>query len=247
MGGDGRIGFLGVFRSAALEGAFRTRRFGIERWLCCFLVPVGMVRVALLVLADYQHLGIGSAFWPLLACRLLFLLVSVWMFCALRRAGSPAAADRLFFGWCGLLAALTVFALSARPPENTDLLLMSFVVVIVAYCVTPLPLSRQAILALAYSAAVLWIARRADGATLTLVGLAYVLANLFGASMSWLLNRRRREAFLAEAREAELRTGLEKALGEIKTLRGMQRICAWCKRVRDDEVEAWQAVEAFVQ
>lgn len=39
---------------------------------------------------------------------------------------------------------------------------------------------------------------------------------------------------------------LKKALEDIKVLTGLIPICAWCKKVRDDE-GYWQQVEAFVQ
>jgi hypothetical protein len=243
---EGRINFLGTFASAAVEDAFRQRHFREDVWLCCFLVAAGTLRVSLFLLADIQFFGAGTAFWPLLVGRLLFLLVSAWAFFALYRASSPAAADRLFSCWAILLGTVTVCALSARLPDNNGFLLMSFVVALAAYCVTPLPLSQQAILALAYSAAVLSVSRGADSGTLLTVGVAYGLSNLFGVAMSWLLNRRRREAFLASLREEELRAGLEKAMAEIRTLRGLLSICAWCKRIRD-EAQAWQAVEAYVQ
>jgi hypothetical protein len=241
-----RIGFLGTFASPILEGAFRRRHFRDDQWLSCLLVTAAMVRVSLLLLADYHHFGVGPPFWPLLAGRLLFLLVSAWALVTLRRAASPAASERVFFGWCFLLAAFTVAALSARPPGRTGLLLMSFGVVLVAYCVTPLPLSRQAVLATSYCAAALFVSRRADGVTLSAVGMAYAMSNVFGAVTSWRLNHRRREVFLGDLGQAELRASLEKALAEIRTLRGLLSICAWCKRVRD-ETEDWQAVETYVQ
>jgi hypothetical protein len=153
---EGRITFFATFASPAVESAFRQRHFRDDRWLGCFLVAAATPRVALFLLTEYQHLGVGPAFRALLASRLLFLLLSAWALFALGRAASPAAADRLFFGWAFLLAALTVCALSARPPSNTVLLLMSFVPVLVAYRVTPLPLGRQVVLTLSYSAAALW-------------------------------------------------------------------------------------------
>jgi hypothetical protein len=243
---NGCIRLLGVFASPAVEAAFRRRHFGDDLWLSGFLVTAGMARVALLTLADYQHFGVGPAFWLLLFSRLMFLVVSAWVLAALPRAASPAAADRLFFRWGFLLVALTVYALSVRPPSNSGLLLMSFGVILVTYCVTPLALSRQATLALTYSAAVLYFSRRTDSVTLATVGGAYALSHLFGAVTSWRMNHRRREMFLGALREAELRASLEAVVTEVRTLRGLLCICAWCKRIRA-EAEAWESVEEYVQ
>lgn len=243
---EGRIGFLGVFTSSAVESAFREQHFREDMWLCGFLVSAAMLRVSLVVLADYQHLGVGPAFWRLFASRLVVLLVSAWTLVALRRATSPAATDRLFFAWGFLLIAMAACALSARPPSNSELLLMSFGMIVIIYCIAPLPLARQATLALVYSAAVLYASRRADGVTLSKVAATYALSHFFGAVMSWRLNHRRREMFLGALREAKLRTSLEAALAEVRTLRGLLCMCAWCRRIRD-ETEAWVSVEKYVQ
>jgi hypothetical protein len=243
---EGRLGFLGVFASPAVETAFREQHFRDDVWLSGFLVTAGMLRVSLFVVADYQQFGVGPAFWLLCASRLLFLLVSAWVLVALRRAASPAAADRLFFGWAFLLLAMTVYALSARPPSNNWLVLMTFGMILVAYCITPLSLTRQATLALTFSAAALYACRQADGAILATVGATHAMAHVFGLVMSWRHNHRRRERFLGVVREAELRVGLETALAEIRTLRGLLCICAWCKRIRD-EAQSWESVERYVQ
>ena len=243
---DGRIGFLGVFASPAVERAFQGQHFRDNVWLSRFLIAAGMFRVALFFLADYQHLGVDQAFWLLFVNRLLFLLISVCVLVALRRVVSWAVAERLFFAWGFLLVALTVSVLSARPPSNNALLLMSFSMILVTYCLAPLPLSRQAILMLTYSAAAFFVCRQSDGATLWTVGATYVLSHLFGAIMSWRLNHRRREMFLAALREAELRTHLEAAIAEVRTLRGLLCMCAWCKRIRG-EAESWESVEDYVQ
>ena len=243
---EDRIGFLGVFASPAIESAFREQHFRDDLWVSGFLIAAGMLRVSLLLLADYQHLGVGPAFWQLLASRLLFLLISAWALVALRRCVSAAAADRLFFRWGFLIVAMTICALSARPPSDNGLLLMSFGMIVVNYCITPLPLYRQATLALTYSAAALYVSRQADGVTLSTVGATYAMSHLFGAVTSWRLNHRRREMFLGALRESELRAGLETALGEVRTLRGLLCMCAWCKRIRG-EAELWESVEKYVQ
>jgi hypothetical protein len=82
--------------------------------------------------------------------------------------------------------------------------------------------------------------------TLLTLGGAYLIANGIGSFASWQLNHRRRQVYLAGMRETELRSHLEQALAEIKTLRGLLCICAWCKRIRNED-QGWQAVESYVQ
>jgi hypothetical protein len=47
------------------------------------------------------------------------------------------------------------------------------------------------------------------------------------------------------ARE-ELIANLQKALADVKTLSGMLPICAWCKKIRNDE-GYWQKIEAYMK
>ena len=51
--------------------------------------------------------------------------------------------------------------------------------------------------------------------------------------------------FKVEKTEREkLIVSLQKALAEVKTLSGMLPMCAWCKKIRDDE-GYWQKIEAY--
>ena len=45
--------------------------------------------------------------------------------------------------------------------------------------------------------------------------------------------------------EIRLRREVEKAMGEIKQLRGLLPICAWCKKIRDDR-GYWSRIEAYL-
>jgi hypothetical protein len=49
----------------------------------------------------------------------------------------------------------------------------------------------------------------------------------------------------ANARRAELTRAVDDALSQVKVLRGMLPLCAWCRRVRSDE-GYWQQIEAYV-
>ena len=44
----------------------------------------------------------------------------------------------------------------------------------------------------------------------------------------------------------KLITQLEKSLQEIKTLRGLLPVCAWCKKIRDDK-GYWKGMEAYIK
>jgi hypothetical protein len=47
-------------------------------------------------------------------------------------------------------------------------------------------------------------------------------------------------------RQQELQAKVDEAVGQIKTLRGLLPICAWCKRVRDDR-GYWNQIELYVR
>jgi hypothetical protein len=46
-------------------------------------------------------------------------------------------------------------------------------------------------------------------------------------------------------RELKLNAELQAALAEVKQLSGLLPICAWCKRIRDDE-GSWQQIETYI-
>jgi hypothetical protein len=46
--------------------------------------------------------------------------------------------------------------------------------------------------------------------------------------------------------ETRLRHEVQKAMGEVKQLRGMLPICAWCKKIRND-AGLWEQVELYVR
>jgi K+-sensing histidine kinase KdpD len=46
-------------------------------------------------------------------------------------------------------------------------------------------------------------------------------------------------------REMKLNADLQAALAEVKQLSGLLPICAWCKRIRDDEGD-WQQIETYI-
>jgi hypothetical protein len=243
---DVKIGFFGAFASSTLENAFREMHFRDDLWWSRFLVAAGMIRVALMLLADYQNFGLSETFELLAIVRFVFLLISSGVLVALQRAASPTEARRLLFGWGFLAIGITFCAFWSRDSNHNGLLMASFSPVLVAYLLLPLPLVRQTMLAATYSAAVFFAARHADGHLLAKVGALHGMVHLFGTVASRRSNYRRRIVFLAVLGEAELRARLETAMAEVRTLRGMVHMCAWCKRIRD-EAQSWETLELYVQ
>ena len=50
----------------------------------------------------------------------------------------------------------------------------------------------------------------------------------------------------AEQAKADAIQQLERAFNEIKTLRGLIPICAWCKKIRND-AGSWEQLEAYLR
>jgi hypothetical protein len=122
--------------------------------------------------------------------------------------------------------------------------------VVALYTIVPLPLTLQTLPALVISAAGVLPHLRAatmpEAVAATAIVGAYGTANLLGFLASRDLQRWKRQQFAALQREMELRAGLEQALAEIRTLRGILPICAHCRRIRDD-AGSWQRVEVYVR
>ncbi|MCB9727827.1 MAG: hypothetical protein H6746_04975 [Deltaproteobacteria bacterium] len=113
------------------------------------------------------------------------------------------------------------------------------------------------------AAFVTWHAGRRAGATIALVAtVVWYLADAEGVDFPGILarawNAGIRLAFfltvvyLLAALRATLRrqdsliTELRDALAEVRTLRGLVPICAWCKKIRDD-AGYWKSVESFIE
>jgi hypothetical protein len=60
------------------------------------------------------------------------------------------------------------------------------------------------------------------------------------------LEKEIRERKIAEAERERLITELQRALDEVKSLRGILPICSFCKKVRDDE-GYWRQVDEYIQ
>jgi hypothetical protein len=117
----------------------------------------------------------------------------------------------------------------------------------IVYCIVPIPLKKQLFIAVTFSITIfaLEVCLGLDVLFLLPLAGAFLLINGIGAVASWQLNRRRRQVYLAWMQETQIRQQLEQAIAEIKTLRGLLSVCAWCKRIRDDD--QWLPIEEYVK
>jgi len=74
----------------------------------------------------------------------------------------------------------------------------------------------------------------------------YALAMTLGTIASYRMQMAMRRAYVHLRSETRMRESLEKALAEIRTLRGVIPICSSCHDIRDEQ-GAWHTVEVYVQ
>jgi hypothetical protein len=114
----------------------------------------------------------------------------------------------------------------------------------------PVPLARQAMLAAILTVGDVFLVLRFKTfpyeSAFTDTGLAYFAANAVGVVTSWELNRRRQREFAALRTAVAAREDAERAMQELRTLRGIIPICAHCKNIRTDAGE-WQRMEVYVR
>ncbi|RYD76112.1 MAG: hypothetical protein EOP84_17330, partial [Verrucomicrobiaceae bacterium] len=233
------LGYGGTFLSGELERAYRQSRLEEDLPSVSVIFAVTMIGVLSFIINDYRLFGIAMPFPLILGFRLGICALSVGVWMKLRSAVhtlQPQRFDRALLSWSVILAAALVYVSFTRPANSTGHFLVHLFTILLTYCVVPLPLFRQAIPALLISIGMtvcLALKPPADGITSTALLWTVIAANVLGASISRQLHRSGRMQFLALTREKKMRMGLETALAELKTLRGIIPICSHCKNIRD--------------
>ncbi len=187
--------------------------------------------------SDFLLFGDSSQFYVLLAARMGVILLSLLFWRQLRRELPTADFDYVAFCWALLVVTQILFVTSTRPPSYSGHTIVNLSTVLLLYTIVPLPMSSQAILAgiLSVGCALLAIG---DALWIAAVSWSLLGANVLGVFVSHRLNRWGREMFSTRIR-------LEKSLAEVRTLRGLIRVCAWCKKVAVEE--QWEELESYVR
>ncbi len=204
------------------------RKRTILTWFC----TIAVLPLALYAIDDFAGGRLGEAIAEAVIV-LVFVVVLAW----LRSGGSPILAGRWVVGtglavltwetaigggqgfamlWFFAFPLVAFFILGAR--EGLAVVVLSILVVVFL--------------------ALLWPPSRVHYAA---TGLRMVVTYTVVSALAWMLESSRHRYDLELRREkAELRD----ALDQIRTLRSMLPICAWCKKIRDDE-GYWSELESY--
>jgi hypothetical protein len=158
--------------------------------------------------------------------------------------------SRVVFG-LSLAIAASLLALNALRPASSDLPLRSpLFTIAVMYGLLPNTIFRQILAPLLLSAGLIGL--RVTWLTSTVAtdmgGDIIILMVLNTAGILMVLRRRALERELDRAWQSQLEARLanDRAMADLRTLRGIIPICSFCKKVRTG-VSDWQQIERYVQ
>lgn len=247
-GDEQRLDWAGGFSSRSLELEFLASRRPADDALSRAVILGGALSQAVFAVIDATLLAGTSLRAPALAARAVLVSLGIALGYALPRLPIPRRDQAL-----GALIAASLpfqaFAAMTRPPGFAGPLVSA--VMAVCFVAIAVPLAARARLLLAVGVCVAHGVGRAANHGVP-VGLAppsfAVLSAVLAASVAVgvTLQRSRRLEFLALREQQTLRASLERALAEIRTLRGIVPICAFCKSIRDED-GAWHRLEVFVR
>lgn len=247
---EAKFTLWGTLASTSLEADFRGHLFPYARRQARLIGWLTPIPILLFAISDYQLFGFTPTFFALAAVRGLSVIVTLLGLALLRRTTSMAAMERWLLLWGVLQVGVLLFVNATRPAGYLSHAVWDVLVVILTYVALPTRLTYQVVPALLMSvgniALLLLVKSPGEELTATVVIAANVCANLLGFIVSNGRHRWKRRLFVSLCEERELRQALQVALAEIRTLRGIVPICAYCKRIRD-EAGDWHQVETYVR
>lgn len=249
MSDGDRIRLTGEFADAEMETAYRRRHAPFDRWLGRVIIGGAAVTVLALGALDYQLFPGGPELVGLWGARAAVAVLSLLTLYSLRGEPTPTAFERRLAVWYAATVALHVYVGAVWPAGHIELRMTAALAALMSYCVLPLPLRLQTVGALMHTAGALLVAAGlnpvGDAGAVFAEASWLVLINVLGVFLSYRLHARQRMLFAALLRQSELSASLGKALAEVRTLRGLIRVCAWCRKV--DTGADWQQLEKYVK
>jgi hypothetical protein len=225
------------------EEAYRTRYLREDFHRAAVGISIVALTVIPFVFRDYQFLGASWKFYGLFAGRVLLALLSVVLIAYMQKTKNYHSYDRLLAVWTVIAVTLNLLINITRPTDYYIYITLDVVYLSLIYIIFPNNLKHQIIIMLYYSAAdilLLFLTKdKSVEPVFTVAITAFLLSNGLGIVAHWLFEYYRRKGYLNIDRA-------EKALAEVKTLRGFLPICSSCKKIRNDQ-GYWQAVEQYIK
>jgi hypothetical protein len=244
------INIMAVFTDKDLEGDY-------SRWSLPGNRPAVYFGVALLSLVwlcfiptDYRLSGLSSVFFLLLALRAWQIALGVAVALVIKKSDNEKLYRYLVcIFWLSTLAAILIVN-TTRPARFSLHFFVDIMALLLSYIMMPNWLIYQVGPALIFTLLSLghfiYFKHIEDPNELQLVFTTYIMVNIIGVILSWRMSVERRKRYLVLAGLQQANQGLEKALAEIKTLKGIVPICAKCKKIRDDK-GYWNQLEEYMR
>lgn len=246
---------MSVLRSSTLkppelETQFRERRLQQDVSQVVVVVAVVMAAVVVFGLADLRSAAPNDLSGLLSFARAVVLAASVALMVMLRRSPSVGRYDAAVLVWMLLVAGDLLIVNATRPGAPALNAALDIMAIVGVYVVVPVPLHLQAGPALVATAGYfgLWGLSGAptDIVEKVVVSGCFALAHILGILGSHHTHRLARSQYTALLREQEAKGKLERALSEIRVLKGIIPICSHCRKVRSDS-GFWEQVEGYVR
>lgn len=239
---------LGVFRDSTTEAAYRAFERPTERrWVTSLFVTSWIVN-ALLVPNDVT---LAAPRWLpfVLGARVGASLLLAVLLPRVRRAADARTFDGLLTLAISAMIGVLLLANASRPPSYSHHVFVDLVVLAAINLSMPVSVTRLSLISIAFFAIELVVLQTFRvGQTrpmLVAISSSFLLLGAFTLSVTARVRTIQRRAFVVmRARERE-RDELASALEQLRALRGLLGMCAWCKRVRD-ESGRWRALHDLV-
>ncbi len=192
------------------EASIRTHFLPYDIKLVKAAIVLSLVPQAFMIFNDWHFFGPSPRFYMVASYRALMVIFSLFFLILLRRVKRIVTFDRFMVIWQGLVIFSLLAVNLTRPPEYKMYIAMDVLVTALIYIVYTGNFFLQAILALMFTAADMWIATFMKGMPvpeLRAVFAGFFMANGFGLLMFLMLSSARRKEYLS--RQTEIWTAEE--------------------------------------
>ncbi len=242
--------FTVEFISSETEISYRQSYLKKDNFQGTLALLLCIIPLGAFMFFDILLFGHDINFFYLLLGRGMILVALLAVALFLRLSRSYEINDIvIFFFWLAVTAAI-LYIYHLRPKGYSPSAVYDIIIILAIYLVLPGRFILQVIPALIYTVAyavfLLHSSEGVDRVILLRIFLSLTIANMLGIFMSWRIHYLRRIEFITLRKEKVLRTELEEALKNVRTLSGLLPICSHCHKIRNDE-GYWKSIENYIE